>query len=197
MKTIKFLILLIILGLLGLLIYQNIAYFTTAGSLTLDLKFNQWQWASPALPNWAFWGICFGLGLLITGMKGLVTAYRLGREIKKKQGQIADLTARNKDLQARLDVFTHDPYIKKAFSDTESEEKPGSGSDEPGEKQQTAAAQDAEKPEKQMHETSASASGETEAPEKKETNAGSTNTSGADTSETDTPDTDTPENEKK
>ncbi len=208
MKTIKYVILLIIFGLLGLLIYQNINYFTTAGSLTLDLKFNQWQWASPALPNWAFWGICFGLGLLITGMKGLVTAYRLGREIKKNQGQIADLTARNKDLQARLDVFTHDPYIKKALSDTESEEKPGSGFDEPGEKQHTASAgQDSEKSEKTMPETSAPASGEDQAPEKKETNADNTDTSETDvsepdvsrtdTSETDTPEDDTPENEKK
>ena len=187
MKTIKFLILLIILGLLGLLIYQNIDYFTSARSLTLDLKFNQWEWASPALPNWAFWGICFGLGLLITGMKGLVTAYRLGREIKKKQGQIADLTTRNKDLQARLDVFTHDPYIKKALSDTESEEKPGSGSDEPAGKQQTAAAQDAENPEKQMPETGAPAAGQDQAPEKKQTN----------TVSTDAPETDTLENERK
>lgn len=202
MKTIKYVILLIIFGLLGLLIYQNINYFTTAGSLTLDLKFNQWQWASPALPNWAFWGICFGLGLLITGMKGLVTAYRLGREIKKKQGQIADLTARNKDLQARLDVFTHDPYIKKAISDTESEEKPGSGSDEPAGKQQTAAAQDAEKPEKPDPETSRSASGQDQVPERKGTTTGNTDTLEPDTSKTDTleadtSETDTPENEKK
>ncbi len=28
------------------------------------------------------------------------------------------MTARNADLQARLDVFIHDPYIKKGLSDT-------------------------------------------------------------------------------
>jgi hypothetical protein len=116
MKTIKFLFLLIILGLLGLLVYQNIDYFTAAGSLSLDLKFNQWQWTTPSLPNWAFWGMCFGLGLLITGMKGMVTAYGLGREIKKREAEIAELRARNNDLQNRLDVFTHDPYIKKGLS---------------------------------------------------------------------------------
>ncbi len=135
MKTIKFLFMLIILGLLGLLIYQNIDYFNTTRSLALDLKFNQWHWTAPPLPNWAFWGICFGLGLLITGLKGLVTAYGLGREIKKKEAEITELTTRNRDLQARLDVFIHDPYIKKGLSENNSEKKtrlagPSDASDE-------------------------------------------------------------------
>ena len=116
MKTIKFLILLIIIGLVGLLIYQNIDYFTTGTILTLNLKFTGWTF--PELPNWAFWGICLGLGLLITGIKGLITAFGLGRQIKKREAQIAELAARNADLQARLDVFIHDPYIKKALNET-------------------------------------------------------------------------------
>ncbi|MEX1297744.1 MAG: hypothetical protein AB1Z38_11305 [Desulfotignum sp.] len=116
MKTIKFLIFLIIIGLVGLLVYQNIDYFTTGTMLTLNLKFT--DWSIPELPNWAFWGICLGLGLLITGIKGLITAFGLGRQIKKRNAQIAELTAQNADLQARLDVFIHDPYIKKGLSDT-------------------------------------------------------------------------------
>jgi len=116
MKTIKFLILLIIIVLVGLLIYQNIDYFTAGTMLTLNLKFA--GWSTPDLPNWAFWGICLGLGLLITGIKGLTTAFGLGRQIKKRDAQIAELTAQNADLQARLDVFVHDPYIKKGLSDT-------------------------------------------------------------------------------
>ncbi len=120
MKTIKLLILLIIFGLAGLLIYQNIDYFTTKEMLTLNLKFTLWR--VPELPNWAFWGICLGLGLLITGIKGLATAFSLGREIKNKDKQISELTALNTDLQARLDVFLHDPYIKKGLSDTKEPE---------------------------------------------------------------------------
>jgi hypothetical protein len=130
MKTIKLLILLIILGLAGLLIYQNIDYFTSKEVLTLNLKFI--GWTAPELPNWAFWGICLGLGLLITGLKGLGTAFGLGREIKKKNRQISELTAQNTDLQARLDVFLHDPYIKKGLSDT-----PASESDIPALQEQT------------------------------------------------------------
>jgi hypothetical protein len=116
MKTIKFLIFLIIIGLVGLLVYQNIDYFTTGTMLTLNLKFT--DWSIPELPNWAFWGICLGLGLLITGIKGLITAFGLGRQIKKRDARIVELTAQNADLQARLDVFIHDPYIKKGLSDT-------------------------------------------------------------------------------
>lgn len=114
MKPIKLLILLIIFVLAGLLIYQNIDYFTTKEMLTLNLKFT--HWTVPELPNWAFWGICLGLGLLITGIKGLATAFGLGREIKKRDKQIAELKGLNADLQARLDVFIHDPYIKKGLS---------------------------------------------------------------------------------
>lgn len=120
MKTIKLLILLIIFGLAGLLIYQNIDYFTTKEMLTLNLKFT--GWTVPELPNWAFWGICLGLGLLITGIKGLATAFGLGREIKKKDKQISELTALNTDLQTRLNVFLHDPYIKKGLSGTKGPE---------------------------------------------------------------------------
>jgi hypothetical protein len=116
MKTIKFLIFLIIIGLVGLLVYQNIDYFTTGTMLTLNLKFT--DWSIPELPNWAFWGICLGLGLLITGIKGLITAFGLGRQIKKRDARIVELTAQNADLQARLDVFIHDPYIRKGLSDT-------------------------------------------------------------------------------
>lgn len=129
MKTVKLLILLIILVLAGLLIYQNIDYFTTGTVLTLDLKFA--GWTVPELPNWAFWGICLGLGLLITGIKGLITAFGLGREIKKRNVRIAELEARNSDLQGRLDVFIHDPYIKKGLSGFQADVQPDDRADTP------------------------------------------------------------------
>lgn len=116
MKAIKFLVLLIILGLLGVLVYQNLEYFTTKQAFHIDLKREGWQWTIPELPNYAFWGIWFGLGLLITGMRGLATAFRLGREIKKKEAVILDLREEITELKVRLDVFIHDPYIKKRLA---------------------------------------------------------------------------------
>jgi hypothetical protein len=113
MKTIKTLFLLVIIGLLSTLIYQNLDYFMTPSALHIDFKVSTWQWTIPALPLIAYWGICFGLGLLITGMKGLVTAFRLGREIKNQDKLVTTLKQKINDLKTKLDVFVHDPYIKR------------------------------------------------------------------------------------
>jgi hypothetical protein len=113
MKKIKTLLLLVILGLLSTLIYQNLAYFVTPTSLHIDFKVSTWQWTIPTLPLIAYWGICFGLGLLITGMKGLFTAFRLGREIKQQTASIGILKQEINDLKMRLEVFVHDPYIQR------------------------------------------------------------------------------------
>ena len=113
MKIVKYLFLLIILGLLGTLIYQNLDYFMTTAGLHLDLKISTWHWSAPELTNIAYWGICLGLGLLITGIKGMFTGFRLGREIKEKDAAITTLKAEINALKVKLDVFTHDPYIKK------------------------------------------------------------------------------------
>lgn len=123
MKTIKFLFFLIILGLLATIGYQNQEYFLTTSALHIDLKISSLHYTAKALPNWAFWGICFGLGLLITGLRGLFTAFRLGREIKAKDERIDSLKAEINSLQTRLDVFIHDPYIKKHLEEEETREK--------------------------------------------------------------------------
>ena len=140
MKTIKFLFLLIILGLLGLLVYQNLEYFMAKQALSIDLKISGWHWTSPELPALAFWGICFGLGLLITGLKGLAISFSLGREIKKKEAKIDTLKKEITDLKTRLGVFIHDPYIKAALEPdpeesrgqtSQTEPDPATASDEP------------------------------------------------------------------
>jgi len=113
MKTIKTLFLLVIIGLLSTLVYQNLDYFMTPSALHIDFKVSTWQWTIPALPLIAYWGICFGLGLLITGMKGLFTAFRLGREIKSQDKLMTTLKQEINDLKTKLDVFVHDPYIKR------------------------------------------------------------------------------------
>ncbi len=112
MKVIKILLLLIILGLLATIGYQNQDYFLT--DTDLSLKLFSLHYTTQPLGNWAYWGICFGLGLLITGMRGLFTAFRLGREIKAKDAKITDLNTQIKTLKSELEIFTRDPYIKKA-----------------------------------------------------------------------------------
>ena len=55
----------------------------------------------------------------------MFTSFRLGREIKRKDADILSLREKQLDLQAKLDVFTHDPYIQKGIetSDAEKEAK--------------------------------------------------------------------------
>ncbi|MCP3941363.1 MAG: LapA family protein [Desulfobacteraceae bacterium] len=113
MKIIKTLFLLVILGLLGTLIYQNQNYFMAPSALHIDFKISTWFWTTSELPNIIYWGICFGLGLLITGIKGLLTAFRLGREIKEKNKLVGSLKQEINNLTTKLEVFIHDPYIKK------------------------------------------------------------------------------------
>lgn len=114
MKVIKLLIFLIALGVLARLVYQNQAYFLAATELHLDLWIPGLAWTIPPLPAIAYWGICFGLGLILIGLRGLSTAYRLGREIKAQNELETRLKKEIEDLKTRLDVFIHDPYIKKA-----------------------------------------------------------------------------------
>ena len=114
MKTIKIIFFIIILGLLGTIGYQNQDYFLSTTALHFDFKVwtLHYNYAAKALPNVAYWGICFGLGLLIVGMRGLFTAFRLGREVKKKDARIESLKGEVNHLKTRLDVYIHDPYIK-------------------------------------------------------------------------------------
>lgn len=129
MKTIKTLFLLVILGLLSTLIYQNLDYFMAPSALHIDFKVSTWQWTIPAIPLIAYWGICFGLGLLITGMKGLFTAFRLGREIKNQDKLVTTLRKEINDLKTKLAVFVHDPYIKREIEKSVVE---GTGEKSPG-----------------------------------------------------------------
>ena len=46
-------------------------------------------------------------------MKGLFTAFRLGREIKNHDKLVTTLKQEINELKTKLDVFVHDPYIKK------------------------------------------------------------------------------------
>ncbi len=117
MKTIKVLFWLIILGLLGTLIYQNSDYFMAKVALDLDLKVSNWNWTIPELQNVAYFGICFLLGLFLSGAKGLLTKFRLKKEIKAQNTTIDSLREEVNTLKTELEVFKHDPYIKSQLED--------------------------------------------------------------------------------
>ncbi len=117
MKKIKLLLWLIILGLLGTLIYQNLDYFMTTVALKFDLKVASWNWTIPELQNIAYFGICFLSGLILAGLKGFVVSFRLSKEIKAKNTTITSLKEQVNTLKTELEVFQHDPYIKKQLEE--------------------------------------------------------------------------------
>lgn len=113
MKTIKYLLWMIILVVLGIFVYQNLDYFMTTTILKIDLKINDWNWTIPELQNLAYFGICFFLGFFIAAIRGFIIKLGLKKEIKTKNATIDSLNAKLNDLKSELDVFQHDPYIKK------------------------------------------------------------------------------------
>lgn len=121
MKLFKYLLWLIVICLLVTLVLQNKDYFAAATVLHLDLKvMEDWKWSIPELATGYYFAICFGLGLLLTGFKALVISFRLGREIKTKDKQIIDLKDEVNLLKTELEVFKHDPYIKKSLEASDS-----------------------------------------------------------------------------
>ena len=113
MKTIKYLLWMIILAVLGIFVYQNLDYFMTKTILKIDLKINSWNWTIPELQNLAYFGICFFLGFIIAGVRGFIIKFGLKKEIKQKNASISSLKGKLTELKSELDVFRHDPYIKK------------------------------------------------------------------------------------
>ncbi len=126
MKKLKILLFIIILGCLGTIGYQNLAYFQTNMGLKIEitlLEKTYFEYTARALPNWAYWGICFGAGLLIAAFKGMVKAFGLGREVKAKTLRIDALKSELNELKTELDVYIHDPYIKQHLAKKAEEAK--------------------------------------------------------------------------
>lgn len=127
MKTIKYLFWLIILGFLGILIYQNLDYFMAATAFKLDLKVAAWNWIFPELQNGAYLGICFLLGLILAGVRGFFAKLPLKKEIKTQKAEIASLKEQVNTAKSELEVFKHDPYIKKELGKNTIAEQPLQG----------------------------------------------------------------------
>lgn len=115
MKFIKTLFWIIVLALLGVLIYQNQPYFMASSALQLDLKISGWKWTFPPFQNIAYLGICFALGLLLTGIKCIFLYFDFKKQINKANADISGLQKEITALNTELQVFTHDPYIKKGL----------------------------------------------------------------------------------
>lgn len=119
MKTFKIVLFIIFLVILAIFGIQNQEYFLTGTALHIDFKVASLHYTAMEISNWIYWGICLVIGLLITGIRGLITAFRLGRQVKTRDERIERLKGEINSLQSRLDIFIHDPYIKKHLEEEE------------------------------------------------------------------------------
>jgi len=123
MKTFKIILFIIFLVFLVVFGIQNQEYFLTSTALLIDFKIGALNYTVMNLPNWAYWFLCLVLGLLITGIRGLITAVRLKRQIRTRDERIESMKGEINSLQTRLDIFIHDPYIKKHLEEEAHKDK--------------------------------------------------------------------------
>lgn len=126
-KIILFIIFLVLLALFGI---QNHGYFLTGTPLYIDFKVASLNYKVMELPNWGYWVLCLVLGLLITGIRGLITAFRLRRQVRTRDERIESMKGEINSLQTRLDIFIHDPYIKKHLEEEARKDKEQAATEE-------------------------------------------------------------------
>ena len=119
MKKIKYFLWLIVLIALGILIYQNLDYFMAATALKFDLKIASWNWTTPELQNISLFAICFFLGFIFPGIKWMMLKFKFKNAFKTKDALIVSLKEQLNTFKAELEVFQHDPYIKKDLEEKE------------------------------------------------------------------------------
>lgn len=103
MKKVKIVIWLIILGFVGVVIYQNWSYFgTRATPLAINLGFG--EYLIPEFPNIVFLLLCFATGLLIAYFHGFVGRFKSDRMIKKLDAattsQYEEISGLKRELEA-------------------------------------------------------------------------------------------------
>jgi uncharacterized membrane protein YciS (DUF1049 family) len=102
MKKFKIIIWLIIIGVIGLIMYQNRDFFMARHSLGIDLISAQYQ--SPELPTAIFFMAFFLIGWLIGYLFSLADRFRAGKTLKRLQQSIhsqqSDIESMKRDVEA-------------------------------------------------------------------------------------------------
>ena len=102
MKNVKIVLWLILLGITGLVAYQNKAFFLEPHSFTVDF-FVGGIHQSPEWPNAVWFLACFSLGLLIAYFFGLMERFRSNRTIKDFKAKTDSLLDMISQLRQELE----------------------------------------------------------------------------------------------
>ena len=91
MKQVKLIFWLLILGFMGLVFFQNKAFFLVKNSLQIDLWFE--KYTIPEIANGLYFLGCFLIGLLLAYFYQLPERFRSGKNIKQLNAEVATLKA--------------------------------------------------------------------------------------------------------
>jgi len=100
MRKVKFAFWLLLLAFIGLVIYQNKAFFLAKKSFFIDLFFKSYH--TPALPIAVLMLACFVVGLLIAYFFSLYGRFRANKTIKNLNATIAAQTDEIANLKDKL-----------------------------------------------------------------------------------------------
>ncbi len=112
MKKIKLFLVLIVLILIGLVIYQNWAFFSEEPALNLDLFLKSWHWTTSGIQNIAYWTGCFVVGLVISGFLAISSKLKSKKTIKSLNSTIEGHLKMISSLKNELEALRNDPYKK-------------------------------------------------------------------------------------
>ncbi len=103
MKKAKTVLWIIIIGSIGLIIFQNWDYFNARQTLSVDLFFD--QYLIPEFSNYFFFLGCFLLGLLLPYIYGFVERLKLNKLIKKLKETTAAQQEEISGLKRELEMM--------------------------------------------------------------------------------------------
>ena len=103
MKKVKIIVWIIVLIFIGLVFFQNWAYFNEKHTLGINLFFN--DYLTPAFTNLFFFITCFLIGLLIAYFYGLVARFKSSKLIKKLNETTAAQQEEISGLKQELEIM--------------------------------------------------------------------------------------------
>jgi lipid-A-disaccharide synthase-like uncharacterized protein len=115
MKKVKIVLWIILLGITGLVVYQNKVFFSEKHSFMINFFVSD-IYHSPELPNAVWFLACFSLGLLLAYFFSLMERFRSNRtikDLKAKSESLLDMISQlRKELESRKSPVATAPAIE-------------------------------------------------------------------------------------
>jgi len=130
LKQIKLIVLIVLLGLVAVVFFQNRQYFLTTQALRLDLLVTEFETAG--IYNWLYFLVVFLAGLVIGYAYGFFERYKLRKKCKRlKQSADQPVRVSDQDFDSKPDPAGSGSHQEKGYgNNTQSQAGDSKGSDE-------------------------------------------------------------------